>query len=274
VGSLFYKTEFKANTQLFKTEAYHWLRDNTPEDSRVLAWWDYGYQINGVANRTSIADGNTWNHEHIALLGRVLISPEVKENSIFTIRSFLNYFHRGSLIRLLVIWLTTFLFGQQGGPVCMAMIWLSAPIWLVLLGLFSLTSPSKVCFLFLISFIVIFNDFLEFYMMNANTPSPELGKSLLYQLHSYGIVPSVPKPQFFDEAYTTTNRMVRIYKVLDLFFFSFFLSFIPRSKTFLRSLKLTALSIINTPLLLIPFWLKATDLSAHESLNSFICKPA
>eukprot|EP00965_Chrysotila_dentata_P016444 544567-Pleurochrysis_carterae.AAC.2 len=36
-----------------------WLRDNTPEDARVMAWWDYGYQINGVANRTSIADGNT-----------------------------------------------------------------------------------------------------------------------------------------------------------------------------------------------------------------------
>mgnify|MGYP000565801861 CR=1 FL=1 len=26
-------------------EAYWWLRDQTPEDSRVLAWWDYGYQV-------------------------------------------------------------------------------------------------------------------------------------------------------------------------------------------------------------------------------------
>ena len=31
----------------------------------VLAWWDYGYQITGIAKRTSVADGNTWNHEHI-----------------------------------------------------------------------------------------------------------------------------------------------------------------------------------------------------------------
>ena len=23
-------------------EAYWWLRDNTPEDARVLSWWDYG----------------------------------------------------------------------------------------------------------------------------------------------------------------------------------------------------------------------------------------
>jgi hypothetical protein len=39
------------------------------------AWWDYGYQINGLANRTTLADGNTWNHEHIALLGKCLVSP-------------------------------------------------------------------------------------------------------------------------------------------------------------------------------------------------------
>jgi dolichyl-diphosphooligosaccharide--protein glycosyltransferase len=51
-------------------DAYNWLKDNTPEDSRVMAWWDYGYQIAGIANRTTIADGNTWNHEHIALLGK------------------------------------------------------------------------------------------------------------------------------------------------------------------------------------------------------------
>jgi dolichyl-diphosphooligosaccharide---protein glycosyltransferase len=63
-------------------EAYWWLRDNTPEDSRVMAWWDYGYQITGIANRTSIADGNTWNHEHIALLGRCLTSPEKRAHKI------------------------------------------------------------------------------------------------------------------------------------------------------------------------------------------------
>merc|ERR1712161_151744 len=57
-------------------EAYFWLRDKTPEDARILSWWDYGYQITGIGNRTTIADGNTWNHEHIALLGRILTGPE------------------------------------------------------------------------------------------------------------------------------------------------------------------------------------------------------
>lgn len=63
-------------------EAYWWLRDNTPEDSRIMAWWDYGYQITGIANRTTIADGNTWNHEHIALLGKALTSSEKEGHRI------------------------------------------------------------------------------------------------------------------------------------------------------------------------------------------------
>ena len=40
-------------------EAYWHLRDHTPKDARVMAWWDYGYQITGVGERTTVADGNT-----------------------------------------------------------------------------------------------------------------------------------------------------------------------------------------------------------------------
>lgn len=59
-----------------------WLKENTPQDARIMAWWDYGYQIAGIANRTTLADGNTWNHEHIALLGRILTSPEREAHRI------------------------------------------------------------------------------------------------------------------------------------------------------------------------------------------------
>jgi dolichyl-diphosphooligosaccharide--protein glycosyltransferase len=47
-----------------------------------MAWWDYGSQFTGISNRTNIADGNTWNHEHIALLGRALTSPEKEGHRI------------------------------------------------------------------------------------------------------------------------------------------------------------------------------------------------
>lgn len=59
-------------------EAYSWLRLNTPEDAKVLAWWDYGYQIAALANRTTFVDNNTWNNTAIAAVGRVLVSSEVE----------------------------------------------------------------------------------------------------------------------------------------------------------------------------------------------------
>ncbi|CAK9065310.1 Dolichyl-diphosphooligosaccharide--protein glycosyltransferase subunit STT3 (Oligosaccharyl transferase subunit STT3) [Durusdinium trenchii] len=63
-------------------QAYGWLRQNTASDARIMAWWDYGYQIAGLANRTTLADGNTWNHEHIALLGLALSSPQGEAHKI------------------------------------------------------------------------------------------------------------------------------------------------------------------------------------------------
>ena len=53
-------------------EAYYWLRQNTDEHVRVMSWWDYGYQIAGMANRTTLVDNNTWNNSHIALVSRSL----------------------------------------------------------------------------------------------------------------------------------------------------------------------------------------------------------
>jgi dolichyl-diphosphooligosaccharide--protein glycosyltransferase len=57
-------------------EAYYWLKQNTPADSKIMSWWDYGYQITGMANRTVIVDNNTWNNTHIATVGRAFSSTE------------------------------------------------------------------------------------------------------------------------------------------------------------------------------------------------------
>lgn len=57
-------------------EAYYWLRTNSVERSKILSWWDYGYQIAGFSNRTTIVDNNTWNFTHIAYVGNVLASDE------------------------------------------------------------------------------------------------------------------------------------------------------------------------------------------------------
>lgn len=57
-------------------EAYYWLRQNTPEDAKVMSWWDYGYQITAMANRTILVDNNTWNNTHISRVGQAMASSE------------------------------------------------------------------------------------------------------------------------------------------------------------------------------------------------------
>ncbi|PKI85100.1 dolichyl-diphosphooligosaccharide--protein glycotransferase [Malassezia vespertilionis] len=59
-------------------EAYYWLHENTAEDAKVMSWWDYGYQIAGFANRTTLVDNNTWNNTHIATVGRAMSTTEEK----------------------------------------------------------------------------------------------------------------------------------------------------------------------------------------------------
>lgn len=57
-------------------EAYYWLRKNTPEDARVMSWWDYGYQIAGMADKVTLVDNNTWNNTHIATVGKAMSTGE------------------------------------------------------------------------------------------------------------------------------------------------------------------------------------------------------
>lgn len=57
-------------------EAYYWLRQNTEPDAVVMSWWDYGYQIAGMADRPTLVDNNTWNNTHIATVGKAMSSNE------------------------------------------------------------------------------------------------------------------------------------------------------------------------------------------------------
>ncbi|PYI25175.1 STT3 subunit of Oligosaccharyl transferase [Aspergillus indologenus CBS 114.80] len=57
-------------------EAYYWLRQNTPHNAKVMSWWDYGYQIGGMADRPTLVDNNTWNNTHIATVGKAMSSRE------------------------------------------------------------------------------------------------------------------------------------------------------------------------------------------------------
>jgi len=66
----------------FKVESNDWIdalsyiRERTPEDSVIISWWDYGYWIRVIGNRTTLVDNATLNTTKIALVGKMFLSNE------------------------------------------------------------------------------------------------------------------------------------------------------------------------------------------------------
>ena len=58
-------------------DAMIWLKQNTPEDAIVASWWDYGYWITTLSERTTLADNATLNDWQIKKIAYALITnPE------------------------------------------------------------------------------------------------------------------------------------------------------------------------------------------------------
>ena len=64
-------------------EALMWMRYNLPETAIVASWWDYGYWINTVANKTTIVDNATLNSTQIALMGAAFALNETEAVKIY-----------------------------------------------------------------------------------------------------------------------------------------------------------------------------------------------
>eukprot|EP00927_Polykrikos_kofoidii_P035988 TRINITY_DN3044_c0_g1_i1.p1 TRINITY_DN3044_c0_g1~~TRINITY_DN3044_c0_g1_i1.p1 ORF type:complete len:888 (+),score=109.62 TRINITY_DN3044_c0_g1_i1:104-2767(+) len=164
-------------------KGYEWVEANTPKDSRVMAWWDYGYQITGIAKRTSIADGNTWNHEHIATLGRMLTSTE--KRSWNAIRHLADY---------VLVWS-----GDDGD--------LGKSAHLARIG--NSVYPDHCgdddprC------------D--KFGFQADGMPTRMMARSLLYKLVSNGVEAGVSVNQkLFREVHNTKHGLLRVYKVMNV----------------------------------------------------------
>ena len=56
-------------------EALEWMKVNMTDDAVVCSWWDYGYWIEAMAGKTTMADGATQTTNQIATIGRILMSP-------------------------------------------------------------------------------------------------------------------------------------------------------------------------------------------------------
>ncbi|KAJ7565033.1 hypothetical protein O6H91_02G045000 [Diphasiastrum complanatum] len=185
-------------------EAYFWLRHNTPPDAKVMSWWDYGYQITAMANRTVIVDNNTWNNTHIATVGRAMSSYE---DEAYEIMRYLDVDY------VLVVF---------GGVTGYSSDDINKFLWMVRIGggVFPVIKEP---------------DYLNNgeYRVDKNA-APKMLQCLMYKLcyyrfgelmTEYGRPPGYDRARgveignknvelkYLDEAFTTSNWIVRIYKV-------------------------------------------------------------
>jgi len=55
-------------------ETLEWIKINTPEDSVVASWWDYGYWISTLAERTTLIDNSTIGTWQIQNMAKIFLS--------------------------------------------------------------------------------------------------------------------------------------------------------------------------------------------------------
>lgn len=188
-------------------EAYYWLRMNTPEDSKVMAWWDYGYQIGGMADRTTLVDNNTWNNTHIATVGKAMCSNEKTAYKIM---------RQHDVQYVLVIF---------GGVVGYSGDDLNKFLWMVRISegiwpdqvherdFFSRTGEYKVDG----DASEVMRESLMYKMSYYNFVNLFGGVDGVDRVRQQNIPASNPvELNVIDEAFTTLNWIVRIYKVKDL----------------------------------------------------------
>jgi dolichyl-diphosphooligosaccharide--protein glycosyltransferase len=66
-------TSFPIVTNDWK-ESLEWIKTNTPKDSVVAAWWDYGYWITTLSERATLADNATIDSVRIQNIAKTLLS--------------------------------------------------------------------------------------------------------------------------------------------------------------------------------------------------------
>jgi dolichyl-diphosphooligosaccharide--protein glycosyltransferase len=65
------------------SDALAWLKQNTSSTAVVAAWWDYGYWLNVIANKTVVCDNSTTNSTQIQLIADAFLNNETYALGIF-----------------------------------------------------------------------------------------------------------------------------------------------------------------------------------------------
>ncbi len=88
-------------------ETLMWMKHKLSDDAIVVSWWDYGYWISIIGNKTTLADNGTINTTQIQNIGRIFMSNETE-----AIRILQNYERDGRRPQYILVFVT---FSSQDG---------------------------------------------------------------------------------------------------------------------------------------------------------------
>jgi len=63
-------------------KAMGWVRDNTPENSIFVHWWDYGYWIQTLGKRATVSDGGHPNAYWDHMIGRYVLTAQSEKTAL------------------------------------------------------------------------------------------------------------------------------------------------------------------------------------------------
>jgi len=185
-------------------EALAWMRDNLPQDAIVGCWWDYGYWINVMANKSVIADNSTTNGTQIKLIAQAFLN-----NETFALEAF-----KSMKVDYVVVYEPWTMVSQN--PL------LALPPW-VTIGDFEKSTAMMA--------IAGYNssDYIRGVPLNTGSSTinyplpagPKASNTLLYQLLFYPFIEgykstlqiNITAPQNFQLVYSSSNLWVLVYKI-------------------------------------------------------------
>ena len=167
-------------------EACAWLYSNTPPDAVVCSWWDYGYYITVLANRTSLADNATLNSTQIKNIALIYLSSETQALPI------LQRYHTSY-----VVVFTTLVLGTYYGDEVK---------WSWMAKIAGLNDTQ-----------LVDTELSSMFRLPISLPKRDF---VITKLMLYGILGErtsqygLPRPTHFNLAYSSSNKLVFIYKVI------------------------------------------------------------
>jgi dolichyl-diphosphooligosaccharide--protein glycosyltransferase len=178
------------------------MRNSLPGDAVVFSWWDYGYWITVMGQRISLADNGTINGTQISMIGRAFLSNETV--ALSTMKQY--------NVSYVLVFTTMYPAMRSSQPLLYGdeVKWR----WMAKIGGMNDTTLEDTSVVQYLAYYVWGTSWYSSYPFAIPKSYTVLSKLMLYgilgdQVVQYG----GSKPEHFRLMFSSSNRMVFVYKV-------------------------------------------------------------